>query len=161
MLTPHFRCLILPILLINAVRADSPVVKFEMQEVAKDLTIGYAVAIGDINGDGKPDIVVVDKHRVIWYENPSWKPHIILQGKTKPDNVCLALLDIDGDGKLDIVLGADWAPFNTKEGGTLQWLQRGKTLDEEWTLHPIGQEPTVASCARRRHRWQREKKRSY
>src|SRR5262245_34199167 len=93
-----------------AVSADPPVVRFETQEIAKDLTIGYAVAVADINEDGKPDIVVVDKHRVLWYENPTWKPHVILQGKTKPDNVCLALLDIDGDKHLDIVLGAGWNP---------------------------------------------------
>jgi FG-GAP-like repeat len=123
--------------------ADSQIVRFEPQEVAKDLTIGYAVAVADINGDGKPDIVVVDKHRVVWYENPTWKMRTILQGKTKPDNVCIAVLDIDGDGQVDIVLGADWAPFNTKSGGTLQWLKRGQTLDEEWTMYPIGEEPTV------------------
>ncbi|MFL5340228.1 MAG: FG-GAP repeat domain-containing protein [Gemmataceae bacterium] len=117
--------------------------RFRPQEIATDLTIGYAVAVADINGDGKPDIVVVDKHRVVWYENPTWKVHPILTGRTKPDNVCLAVLDIDGDGQLDIVLGADWAPFNTKGGGTLQWLKRGKTLDEEWTMYPIAEEPTV------------------
>jgi hypothetical protein len=125
--------------------ADEPAepIPFEAQEIAKDLKIGYAVTVADINGDGKPDIVVVDKHRVVWYENPSWKMHTIIEGMTKPDNVCIAVLDIDGDGQLDIVLGADWAPFNTKSGGTLQWLKRGKTLDEPWTMHPIGEEPTV------------------
>jgi hypothetical protein len=136
-------CLALAVVASTAVAADPPVVRFEMQEIATDLTIGYAVAVADINEDGKPDIVVVDKHRVLWYENPTWKPHVILQGKTKPDNVCLAILDIDGDGHLDIVLGADWAPFNTKAGGTLQWLKRGKTMDEEWTMYPIVDEPTV------------------
>src|SRR5262249_28722346 len=28
-------------------------------------------------------------------------------------------------------------------GGTLQWLKQGKTLDEPWTMYPIGEEPTV------------------
>jgi hypothetical protein len=119
------------------------ITRFRPQEIATDLSIGYAVAVADINGDGKPDIVVVDKHRVVWYENPTWKMRTILQGKTRPDNVCLAITDIDGDGLPDIVLGADWAPFNTRAGGTLQWLKRGKTLDEEWTMYPIGEEPTV------------------
>ena len=80
---------------------------------------------------------------MVWYENPTWKVHTIVTSKTKPDNVCIAAHDIDGDGQLDLVLGADWNPSNTKTGGTLQWLKRGKTLDEEWTVHPIGEEPTV------------------
>src|SRR5436305_11667026 len=124
MRVPHLACLACLAFASAAVAADPPIVRFQMQEIAKDLSIGYAVAVADINGDGKPDIVVVDKHRVLWYENPTWKPHLILQGKTRPDNVCLAVLDVDGDGQLDIVLGADWKPFNTKAGGTLQWLKR-------------------------------------
>jgi hypothetical protein len=116
---------------------------FKMQEIATDLGVGYAVLLVDVNGDRKPDIVVVDTKRVIWYENPSWKRHTIIEGQTKPDNVCIAAYDIDGDGKIDFALGADWKPFNTKEGGTLQWLNRGKTLDDPWTIHPIGEEPTV------------------
>jgi FG-GAP-like repeat len=124
--------------------ADDPVFpKFKMQEIATDLTVGYAVIVADVNEDGKPDILVVDSKRVVWYENPTWKVHTIISGKTKPDNVCIAAADIDGDGHIDFVLGADWKPFNTKEGGTLQWLKRGKTLDEEWTVHPIAEEPTV------------------
>lgn len=122
---------------------DGPIARFRMQEIATDLKIGYAVLIHDIDGDGKPDIVVVDKHRVVWYQNPTWKVRTILTGTTKPDNVCVAAMDIDKDGHADLILGADWAPFNTKEGGTLHWLRRGKTLDEEWSIHPIATEPTV------------------
>ncbi|HKA08113.1 MAG TPA: VCBS repeat-containing protein [Gemmataceae bacterium] len=133
------------VILAGSAGAEEPVFpKFKVQEIATDLTVGYAVTVADINEDGKPDIVVVDSERVVWYENPTWKVHtIISKGKTKKDNVCIAVHDIDGDGHLDIVLGADWKPFNTKEGGTLQWLKRGKTLDEEWTVYPIAEEPTV------------------
>ena len=134
------------LLLLSTIPAADPVgfPKFETQEIAKDLKIGYAVITADVNGDGKPDIVVVDKERVVWYENPTWKMHTIITGKTKPDNVCIAAVDIDGDGKIDFVLGAGWKPFDTATPGTLQWLSRGKTLDEEWTVHPIPcEEPMV------------------
>ncbi len=116
---------------------------FRMQEIETGLKVGYAVLLVDINNDGKPDIVVVDANRVVWYENPTWKRRTIIEGQTKPDNVCIAAYDIDGDGWLDLALGADWNPSKTKEGGTIQWLRRGKTLDDPWTLYPIGEEPTV------------------
>jgi hypothetical protein len=116
---------------------------FKMQEIDRSLTVGYAVILEDINEDGKKDIIVVDSNRVIWFENPTWKLHTIITGQTKPDNVCIAAHDIDGDGHLDLVIGADWKPFNTKSGGTLQWLKRGKNLDEPWAMFPIAEEPTV------------------
>jgi hypothetical protein len=116
---------------------------FRMQEIDRSLKVGYAVLLVDLNDDGRKDIVVVDTTRVVWFENPSWKMRTIIEGQTKPDNVCIAAYDIDGDGQLDLALGADWRPFNTKDGGTLQWLKRGKTIDDPWTLYPIDTEPTV------------------
>jgi hypothetical protein len=117
--------------------------EFRVQEIAKDLTVGYAVLLVDVNDDGKKDIVVVDSRRVVWYENPTWKLRTMIEGKTAPDNVCISAADIDGDGKLDFALGAAWNPGNTKSGGTLQWLRRGATLDEPWSVFPIGEEPTL------------------
>src|SRR5437588_12960479 len=83
---------------------------FRTQELENKLGVGYAVLVADVNGDGKPDIIVVDTKRVLWYENPTWKRHTIIEGMTRPDNVCAAAYDIDGDGKLDLALGADWKP---------------------------------------------------
>jgi hypothetical protein len=118
-------------------------VAFKTQEIETGLKVGYAVRIVDVNGDKKKDIVVVDTNRVVWYENPTWKQRLIIQGQTNPDNVCIAPHDIDGDGRVDFAIGADWKPFNTKSGGTLQWVQQPKDLNEQWKLYPIGEEPTV------------------
>ena len=117
--------------------------RFRAQQLTDKLGIGYAVTIADLNEDGKSDIVVVDTNRVIWFENPTWREHTLIQDQTKKDNVCIAPYDIDGDGKLDFALGADWRPIDTRSGGTIQWLSRGKPLDDRWTVHPIGEEPTV------------------
>jgi hypothetical protein len=117
--------------------------QFRVQEIDRSLGVGYAVLLVDVNHDDKLDIVVVDTTRVVWYENPTWKRRIIIENQTKPDNVCITAHDIDGDGQVDFALGADWRPADTKTGGTIQWLKRGKSLDEKWTVHPIGEEPTV------------------
>jgi hypothetical protein len=128
---------------------DSPppttagLVRFRAEQLPERVGVGYAVLLVDVNADGKPDIVVVDTDRVIWFENPSWKMRTIINKQTKKDNVCIAAADIDGDGKLDFALGAGWAPSNTKTGGTLQWLQQGPTIDSPWTVHAIGEEPTI------------------
>ncbi|HEY2838616.1 MAG TPA: VCBS repeat-containing protein [Pirellulales bacterium] len=116
---------------------------FRSQEIAADLGIGYAVTTVDMNDDRKPDIVVVDTGRVVWYENPTWKVHTIIEGQTKKDNVCIAPLDIDGDGRLDFALGADWRPFDTQTGGTVQWLSPPAKAEDNWDVHPIGEEPMM------------------
>ncbi len=126
-----------------AVEEAGNIPAFRIQEIEKSLGVGYAVLCVDVNNDGKKDLVVVDQKRVVWYQNPSWQRRTIIEGKTEPDNVCISAADIDGDGQLDFALGAAWNPSNTKSGGTLQWLRRGKTLDEPWSVHPIGEEPTL------------------
>jgi len=117
--------------------------KFRLQEIETKLGVGYAVRLVDMNDDQRPDIVVVDTNRVLWYENPTWKRHTLIENQTKLDNVCFAPYDIDGDGKLDFALGADWRPGDTIGSGSLQWMTRGKSPDDRWNVHAIGQEPTI------------------
>src|SRR2546423_1748676 len=108
----------------SRVRAEeASVPEFRVQEIEKGLGVGYAVLLVDVNGDGKKDIVVVDTTRVVWYENPTWKRRIITEGKTKPDNVCIAAYDIDGDGQIDFALGAGWKGLNSKTDGPIYWLK--------------------------------------
>lgn len=129
--------------------AHAEAFRFKPQELTAELGVGYAVSLVDMNADGRLDIVVVDTERVIWFEQPAadpsetaWPQHTIIEGGTRPHNVCIAPYDIDGDGRLDFALGADWRPFDTASGGTIQWLRRGAP-GESWTVLPIGEEPTV------------------
>jgi len=134
--------ILLGVLFISAHPASGAVPRFKAQEIDKTLSIGYGVVLSDINGDSKPDILVVDKDRVIWFENPTWKLHTIIGAKTKLDNVCIAAADLDGDGLPEIALGGNWQKMT--EPAALYWLSRGKTLDEEWTLHELPYEnPTL------------------
>ncbi len=136
-------CLLVFALAPGGASEEKPALSFEVKEIDRGLDIGYAVLLVDINGDGKTDIVVVDTHRVVWYENPTWKQRLILDRTTQPDNVCIAAYDIDGDGKIDLALGAGWKPANTRGGGTLQWLKQPDSLDKQWKLYPIAEEPTL------------------
>lgn len=120
---------------------------FHAQEIETGLGVGYAVRLLDLNGDGRLDIAVVDTNRVVWYENPTWKRHTLIEDQTKRDNVCFAPHDIDGDGHIDFALGADWRPADTVASGTLQWITRGRPGDPRWTVHPIGAEPTLHRIA--------------
>jgi hypothetical protein len=124
--------------------AVSNPITFRPQEIQKEFGIGYAVLLADVNTDGKPDIVAINPTQVVWFENPSWQKHVILDGATNKDNVCIAAHDVNGDGKIDLALGADWHPSNTLSGGTLQWIHR--KLDDpgaQWDLTPIAEEPTL------------------
>jgi hypothetical protein len=108
------------------------------EEVVIEPEIGkvcYAVTIADVDGDKKQDIVAVSESKVLWYQNPTWKKHIIIDSQTPLDNVCIAPQDIDGDGKVDFALGAGWTKI-----GTIHWLQRNASLDQPWKVHMIGEE---------------------
>src|SRR5579864_3564205 len=134
---------VFPVFLLLAGAAQCEM-KFRAQAIQRDFGVVYAVLTADINGDGKPDIVAINPTQVVWFENPSWQKHVILDGVTKKDNVCIAAADIDGDGKLDLALGADWHPTNTTSGGTLQWIGRDAASPKgPWKLTPIAEEPTL------------------
>jgi ubiquinone/menaquinone biosynthesis C-methylase UbiE len=102
----------------------------------------YAVAVADVNGDQKLDVVGVTEDAVVWYENPGWRKYDLIRKATVRDNVCIQPHDIDGDGRVDFALGASWRPTDTKNASTLQWL--GRDGDGHWQVHPIHfEEPTL------------------
>ena len=80
-----------------AAAGASSVPAFRAVEIDSNIQIGYGVAVADVNGDAKPDVLLADKHQIVWYENPDWTKHVIAEKLTPHDHVCIAAMDIDGD----------------------------------------------------------------
>ena len=102
--------------------AKNPVPKFEVETIDNEVGIGYGVQLADMNADNMTDILLVDKDKVAWYENPTWKKHILVGHLTKRDHVCLTARDLNGDGQAEIALGGEWNPNDTINSGAIFYL---------------------------------------
>ena len=121
--------------------AESP--EFKMQTIDDKVGIGYGVQLADMNADGKTDILLVDKDKVVWYENPHWQKHIVVNQLTKRDHVCLTARDLNGDGKAELAMGGEWNPGDTLESGAVFYLSPNESGKGTWTHHALPHEPTT------------------
>lgn len=127
--------------------------KFESQVVDEKVSIGYGLAIGDVDGDKKPDILLADKKQFVWYRNGDWKRFVMADNLTESDNVCIAARDIDGDGRVEVAVGAQWNPSETSDtvkSGAVFYLIRPKDATQSWKPVRLHHEPVI-----HRMRWVR------
>jgi hypothetical protein len=144
------RAIALAVALVAAVVAFAPVPAHAatgLQFTAKaDYETGEApeaVATGDLNGDGKPDIVVANKAKntvsvLINNGDGTFKPQA--EYKTGVGPVAVALADVDGDGKLDIVTA------NATGGSVSVLLGNGDgTFKAQAEYAPVGATPSAVA----------------
>ncbi len=132
-----------------SVYAQTP--SFKGFVIDSKIAIGYGVASGDVDGDGKVDILLADKSQIVWYKNPGkingdWKKYIMAENLTTHDNVCIAARDIDGDGKVEVAVGAQWNPGETNDklkSGAVFYLKPNSDVKEKWSAIPLYHETTI------------------
>src|SRR6478735_11212604 len=120
--------------------------KFEAQTIDDNISIGYGLALGDVDGDKKIDILLADKKQFVWYRNGDWKRFVMIENLTEQDNVCIAASDLDGDGKVEVAVGAQWIPSETTDknkSGSVHFLIRPQDPTQRWTAIPLYHEPTI------------------
>ncbi len=145
--------LLVAVLSCQFVAAQQPA--FSIEVIDNSIEIGYGLAIGDVDGDGKPDILLADKTEIVWYRNPGnrnqkWVRHLMASNLTASDNVCIAARDLDGDGKVEVAVGAQWNPGETgdpEKSGAVFYLKRQADPTLPWKAIRLHHEVTIHRMA--------------
>ena len=92
----------------------------------------YPAGVGDLDGDGDPDIFLADR----WMENRAggkqWSPHRVFFGRRGPWGFSArsAIVDLDGDGDKDIVV-----TDSDGQNSGVAWLENNGKTPPGFTAH--------------------------
>jgi hypothetical protein len=91
---------------------------------------GDCKAVGDLDGDGRPDLVVAGR-QLVWYHNPDWHKTVIADAQDQFTTDC-QVADIDRDGRPDIVVPDGSGTDN------VVWFRNPGPGGAPWARNPIG-----------------------
>ena len=116
---------------------------FRREVIDASIRIGYGLAIADVDGDGRDDLLLADAREIAWYRSPDWRKEVIARDLTAKDHVCIAARDLTGDGRAEIAVGAGWNPGDTVGSGAIFFLERPSDPAQPWTPRALPHEPTT------------------
>ena len=114
--------------------------KFRAVEVDAHLGVGSDLAIADVDGDGKPDLLVADRQSLVWYQNPGWKRLLIAGKLCDFEHITISAADKDGTPSgplayLAVTDGTPWDPASTH--GLSFYLTPGPDRTKPWAATPL------------------------
>lgn len=117
-------------------------IKFQEHALANDLRGGYQVVIADLNRDDKPDIIALASgmKELVWFENPNWTRHVIINNAARMINC--AAYDTDGDGIPEIALAQEFANDPRQSIGTVSVLKHKGDPTQLWEATEIDRLPS-------------------
>jgi Big-like domain-containing protein/VCBS repeat protein/FG-GAP repeat protein len=108
-----------------------------MRTIATDADGPEMVAVADVNGDGRMDVLSASYNddKIAWYENdgsspPVWTERAI--STTADGALSVAAADLDGDGDLDVI-------STSQLDGDVDWYENNGASPPVWTEHPLSQ----------------------
>ncbi|MDX1562726.1 MAG: VCBS repeat-containing protein, partial [Gammaproteobacteria bacterium] len=115
--------------------------QFTTHTVADGLRFGYQVAIADLNGDDRPDLIGLGAQmtELVWFENPGWERHVIASDVGGMINLDTA--DLDADGIPEIALAYGYGMNPARSAGNIAILRHSGDPTEPWTLTEIDAVP--------------------
>jgi hypothetical protein len=128
---------------------------WELVTLAEGPEAGAAedAAIGDVNGDGRPDVVVAaELAHLIYFENPGGDPRATPWPRVIPpvasnrgSFIRVFLADLNGDGRLDVISANKGAQDPTQarlEPKEISWFDTGPDpLAGDWTEQVLARVP--------------------
>jgi hypothetical protein len=117
--------------------ASEPPARFAEHTIATGLKGGYQVVVGDLNHDGKPDLIALASgmKELVWFENPTWERHVIAGDLSHMIN-CV-LVKVAGDPIPEIVLATEFANQAKNSLGVVTVLKHNGDPRQPWTATEI------------------------